>query len=710
MVSNTIVPVADLAITQFSAAPDPVVYGSALTYTAVVTNNGPSAATGVTFTLPMPGDITFGSGSWAMVGTPAVSGTVNPQGSNLVGSIGDLAVGSSAKVTIVVTPQQSAVGPLAVTGTAAGGQYNALPAAATDTVTTTVNDQPGNLQFTASNYGVDENAGSAAITVVRTDGLSGQVSVNFTTVPMGATAGLDYTPVSETAVFPAGIARETIQVPVLADPYDDHNETVGLAISDPTGGAGLGSPTTATLTIIDTDPNSTVPTVAAVQWTGTSRSITSLIISFNEPLDPATAENPANYAVAGVGKKGSFSTQHGQNVSFAAPAYDQANWSVTLVPTAPLGINQFYSLFLKGTQGGITNGGGIELAGAGAGRVGTNFTALFAQGTNLKYTDAGGNQVTFGVKGGGYLQDLLTGSGLGQRLVLVGGVAHPYDDFRECEAGQARQRAGVSGLLAVRAGLVRQHQGDAEEPAVSDSAISVLAGPAARTADADSGTRERGAGCRGQGGQRGCGGGCGQNWGGLSEAAVGWGEATFINSRRLVNGVGEADVTTPRGSSRKRERPFLTCSPRSGLLIASADELADAAAVKQCGHAVRPISGVISPCASPARTMGRRLHRRQSPGRAWASRRCGTWPRAGQGQTRSCTPGRTRLRRRCQRSSRQPCRCDRTDRGRSRRRGRRGTPSRTSGRRIRSLPPRSLRRPRLVRSCARASPPWRAPA
>ena len=424
MVSNTIVPVADLAITQFSAAPDPVVYGSALTYTAVVTNNGPSAATGVTFTLPMPGDITFGSGSWAMVGTPAVSGTVNPQGSNLVGSIGDLAVGSSAKVTIVVTPQQSAVGPLAVTGTAAGGQYNALPAAATDTVTTTVNDQPGNLQFTASNYGVDETAGSAAITVVRTDGLSGQVSVNFTTVSMGATAGLDYTPVSETVVFPAGVARETIQVPVLADPYDDHNEIVGLAISDPTGGAGLGSVTSATLTIIDIDPNSTVPAVAAVQWTGTTRSITSLIISFNEPLDPATAENPANYAVAGVGKKGSFSTQHGQNVAFATPTYDQSNWAVTLVPTQPLSVNQFYSLFLKGTQGGITNGGGIELSGAGADLPGTNFTALFAQGTNLKYTDAGGNQVTFGVKGGGYLEDLLTGSGLGQRLVLVGGVAH----------------------------------------------------------------------------------------------------------------------------------------------------------------------------------------------------------------------------------------------------------------------------------------------
>jgi hypothetical protein len=42
----------------------------------------------------------------------------------------------------------------------------------------------------------------------------------------------------------------------------------------------------------------------------------------------------------------------------------------------------------------------------------------------LKYTDAGGNQVTFGVKEGGYLEDLLTGSGEGQRLVLVAAVPH----------------------------------------------------------------------------------------------------------------------------------------------------------------------------------------------------------------------------------------------------------------------------------------------
>ena len=186
----------------------------------------------------------------------------------------------------------------------------------------------------------------------------------------------------------------------------------------------MGTIIAATLTIQDIDPNFNVPTVTAVQWTGSAKSITTLVVSFSEPLAAATADNPANFAVAKVGRKGTFSTTHAQPLTIDPPIYNPENWTVTLVPAQPLAVNQFYSLLIKGTAGGITDVGGNELAGAGTGHPGTNFTALFAQGTNLKYTDAGGNQVTFGVKDGGYLQDLLTGSGQGQRLVLVGEVPH----------------------------------------------------------------------------------------------------------------------------------------------------------------------------------------------------------------------------------------------------------------------------------------------
>ena len=42
-------------------------------------------------------------------------------------------------------------------------------------------------------------------------------------------------------------------------------------------------------------------------------------MSFSEPLAAATANNPANYQVAGVGKKGSFSTAHRSERDARAP-------------------------------------------------------------------------------------------------------------------------------------------------------------------------------------------------------------------------------------------------------------------------------------------------------------------------------------------------------------------------------------------------------
>ncbi len=424
MVSTPILPMADLAITQFTASPDPVEFADELTYRAVITNNGPSPATGVTLAFPLASDVDFVSGNWVLQpGSSGVSGPVNQSGPDLRADIGSLAVGASVNVTIVVTPQQAAIGELTSTMSVTANEFNGTPSQATATVTSTVTDRPGDLQFSAPNYEVDDNAGFADIEVVRSDGQLGQVSVNFTTVPMTATAGLDYTPTAETVVFPAGVAQETVSVPVLDDPYDSHDETVGLALAGPGDGALLGALSSAILTIKDLNPNTNSPTVTAVQWTGTAKTITSLILSFSEPLAAATATNPANFAVALVGHQGTFSATGPQQALYA-PAYNPVNWTVTLVPMQPLLSNVFYSLLIKGTAGGVTDVGGNLLAGLGAGHPGTNFRALFAQGKHLSYKDAGGNKVSFGVEHGGYVEDLLTESGQGQRLVLVGEVRH----------------------------------------------------------------------------------------------------------------------------------------------------------------------------------------------------------------------------------------------------------------------------------------------
>jgi uncharacterized repeat protein (TIGR01451 family) len=90
-------PSANLAISE-SDSPDPVSIGSPLTYTITVTNDGPSAATGVKVTDALPPTLTFVSA------TPS-QGTCNGT-STVMCNLATLENSGSATVTIVVTPTQ----------------------------------------------------------------------------------------------------------------------------------------------------------------------------------------------------------------------------------------------------------------------------------------------------------------------------------------------------------------------------------------------------------------------------------------------------------------------------------------------------------------------------------------------------------------------------------------------------------------------------
>ena len=117
----------------------------------------------------------------------------------------------------------------------------------------TASPSPGTLQFSSPSYSEAEDAGSATITVTRTGGSAGEVSVAYATSDGSANANSDYTPTSGTLTFAAGELTKTIAVPLVDNPSAEPDETVLLTLSNPTGGATLGSPSTATLTIVDTD-------------------------------------------------------------------------------------------------------------------------------------------------------------------------------------------------------------------------------------------------------------------------------------------------------------------------------------------------------------------------------------------------------------------------------------------------------------------------
>ena len=107
------------------------------------------------------------------------------------------------------------------------------------------------LAFSSAGYSVNESSGSATITVKRTGLTSSAVSAHFATVNGTATAGTDFAAVSQTVSFASGVGSKTVTVPITDDKVIEGKETLTLTLSSPSMGAALGSPSAATLTIID---------------------------------------------------------------------------------------------------------------------------------------------------------------------------------------------------------------------------------------------------------------------------------------------------------------------------------------------------------------------------------------------------------------------------------------------------------------------------
>ncbi|MFY9823285.1 MAG: Calx-beta domain-containing protein [Thermoanaerobaculia bacterium] len=102
---------------------------------------------------------------------------------------------------------------------------------------------PGVIKFDEATFEAAESAGQAVITVERSGGEDGAVTVHYATSDGTATAGQDYTAASGTLSWAAGDETpKTFAVPVTDDTTAEGVETIHLTLSSPTGGATIGGP------------------------------------------------------------------------------------------------------------------------------------------------------------------------------------------------------------------------------------------------------------------------------------------------------------------------------------------------------------------------------------------------------------------------------------------------------------------------------------
>ena len=276
--STTVTRQADLQITK-TDAPDPVIAGQQLTYTLTGHNNGPSNASAVTISDPLPPGTTFVSAS---AGCTNASGTVTC-------TIGDLALNASVTRTITVTvpPATAAGATLTNTATISSAAADVVPGNNSATAATTVNrsadlsitktDTPDPVVAgTAVTYSLNvANAGpsdAAAVTVTDplpagTAFLSGTAGCttagNTVTCTIGALAAGATTPVTlVVSVLPSVAVGTTLT----------NTATVGSSTTDPTPGNNSATATTAVTSTADvsiTKTDAPDPVIAGSQLTYT---------------------------------------------------------------------------------------------------------------------------------------------------------------------------------------------------------------------------------------------------------------------------------------------------------------------------------------------------------------------------------------------------------------------------------------------------------
>ena len=167
-----------------------------------------------------------------------------------------------------------------------GGATLGTPATVILTIVDDEIPPAGTLQFSAATYSVNENGGSITVTVTRTGGSNGAIGVNYATGAGTAIAGLDYTAASGTLSWVGGdTASKTFTVTIVDDSIYEGNETVNLTLSNPTGGATLGSPTSGVLTIVDNEPAPAITTqpIGATIASGQTRAL-SVVATGAAPL------------------------------------------------------------------------------------------------------------------------------------------------------------------------------------------------------------------------------------------------------------------------------------------------------------------------------------------------------------------------------------------------------------------------------------------
>jgi parallel beta-helix repeat protein len=176
------------------------------------------------------------------------------EGKTFIGSLNVTTDGSGAVSFNANFPAAVVSSGMAITATATD-QYNDT----SEFSPCAVVEGPGQFAFSPVGTTLTEANANVTLTVVRTGGAIGTVTVDYATANGTAASGSDYTAKSGTLTFANGETSKSISVSVLDDAVYEGAEKFSVVLSNPTGGAILGAASAAEITIND---NETPPSIS----------------------------------------------------------------------------------------------------------------------------------------------------------------------------------------------------------------------------------------------------------------------------------------------------------------------------------------------------------------------------------------------------------------------------------------------------------------
>ena len=175
----------------------------------------------------------------------------------------------------------------------------------------------GSLQFSIGSIAAIEDVGMLPVTVLRTGGTAGSLTVDYATANGTAIAGQDYTSTSGTLTFGAGETSKTIQIPILDDATTEVDETFTVVLSNTPSLESLGAPNTLQVTVQD---RTTIPTLFVTNPTvaeGNTGSTTEALFTIN--LSAATGRAVSvNFATTNFGAFGGAKCSNSDGIDYVS--------------------------------------------------------------------------------------------------------------------------------------------------------------------------------------------------------------------------------------------------------------------------------------------------------------------------------------------------------------------------------------------------------